>query len=127
MNNFQSFSPTQSKTHFPFNIYSADVVEPLPYYYKDIGDPLTHFEFDMNRVPRHPNSRIPGRWGWNTGHPNGYGTGNFQFHKNCPNSCLTDWEQNPKGMVSKKTIETYNYYACLPFYCKNSTFADLKY
>ena len=59
------------ETTFPYNIYKAEKINPLPYYYYDIIDPMTHFEFDMNKVPRQPNSRIPSRWGWNTGFQNG--------------------------------------------------------
>lgn len=86
------------ETHFPYNIYEADIVHELPYFTRDIINPETHFEYTRNVIPQNPHPYIPGRWGW--GHfPNGYGTGNFIHHNNCPKEC----EPEPKGYVSAKT------------------------
>ena len=100
------------ETNFPLNMYIVDKVQPLPYYVSDIVNPEEHFEFDMNRSPRQPNARIPGRWGWRTGFSNGYGYGNFQFDLNCPPSCVVKLEDDPKGYVSKHTMDIYNAYWC---------------
>ncbi len=91
----------KNATHFPYNIYEADVVHPLPYFRRDVINQDTHFEYTRNYHPYKQNSHLPGRWGW--GHfPNGYGYGNFIHHKNCPSEC----DQDPKGYISKKT-ETF--------------------
>ena len=98
-------SPNITATHFPHNIYGADIVHPLPYFTRDILNPETHFEHINNVVYREPHSRIKARWGW--GHfPNGYGYGNFNTHWNCPTECDPD----PKGYVSKNTQNTINFF-----------------
>ena len=104
------------ETSFPYNIYKADIVHELPYYYRDIINPATHFEYDMNRVPRTPNAQIPARWGWNTGHKNGYGIGNIQFDKNCPRGCVAFLEGDPQGYVTQRTMDIFKKYKCMRRY-----------
>ena len=41
-------SKNQSETHFPHNIYKAEVVQPLPYFTRDIINPAQHFEYTKN-------------------------------------------------------------------------------
>ena len=99
------------ESNFPLNMYTVDKVNPLPYYVRDIVNPETSFEFDMNKTARIPNSRIPSRWGWNTGWSNGYGIPGL-FDKNCPPGCIVQLEADPKGYVSKNTMDIYNRYWC---------------
>lgn len=104
------------QTNFPVGMYTSNMVRAPPYFYQEVISPQTNFEFDMNRVDREPSSRIPGRWNWRTGFPNGYGTGNFQFQLNCSPYCIAKLEDNPKGYASEKTLAINKYYQSLPFY-----------
>lgn len=93
-------------THFPQNIYKADIVHELPYFRSDVIDPKNHFEFVRNYTHKNPHPAFPGRWGW--GHfPNGYGYGNFNLHGNC-HVCE---DPEPQGFVSEKTQKVIDHFA----------------
>lgn len=102
---------TRSATHFPQNIYGVETVHPLPYYTRDIVNPCKHFEFIMYPgSKRRPHQAMPARWDWGM-FPNGYGTGNFNLHNNCPKYC----EEEPQGYVSEKTQRLINAYSCTQY------------
>ena len=89
-----------TRTHFPNNIYKADIVEPLPYFRRDVINQQTHFEFTVPSTtnPIHQvNANVPSRFGWGQ-FPNGYGQGNLVGFFNCPKEC----EYDPPNMVSKR-------------------------
>lgn len=104
-NRIRENSPNVTATHFPHNIYGADIVRPLPYFTRDILNPETHFEYKANVLNKKPSTTSVSRWSW--GHfPNGYGYGNFNIHWNCAEEC----DQDPKGYVSQKTQNTIDYF-----------------